>query len=100
MHDQRMGERAAFELEDTAQGQRMARMRPESVDRLRRKRHQIPVAQSLHGGVELGLRRPYYSYHGPIVPAPRYAIRAIVAPTLQACVSVRKMASSADRVSR
>jgi len=44
----------------------MARVSAQSVDGLGWESHQLAVAQSLHGGVELGLRRPQYSYHGQL----------------------------------
>ena len=42
----------------------MRGVRAESVDRLGRKRDQLTVAQRLHGGIELELRRAHDLHHG------------------------------------
>ena len=56
--------RPAFRRKDLVHGGGVLRVRAQPVYGLGRKRDQLAVAQSLHGGVDLNLTGAYVSYHG------------------------------------
>ncbi len=64
VHDDRMIQRALFGLKNLAHCSRVLRIRTQPVDRFRRKRHKIAVAQCLHGSINFDLTGPDHLHHG------------------------------------
>ncbi len=66
MHDDRMGFRATLGFENLGDRRRVLRIGAEPVDGFSRKSHELAVAQSLHGGLDLDLCCPNDANHmGP-----------------------------------
>jgi hypothetical protein len=53
--DDRVGRRAPLHFEDFPDRGRVLRVRPQPIDRLGGKSHELAVAQGLHGGLDFDL---------------------------------------------